>query len=459
MSVGLDSQGAALLNLLVSLLPSVDPNDPQTFISYKAAHTRLGLQQIGQTYGQSLNHQGMDSLARWANERGYPAITGLITTESDLRPEKGFFKYFSKDELADIPWWLGEVAKAKVFDWAGAMQAKTGDPNATKTSSIGTGSGPSSRTGTQLHLRDIAQSDSKFFLKSEWGPLSDFWPVVAFSPLSLKSKIQRQYRSASDFIIYTGTQGKETPDEAHRGRPLSVVRIDKTKTYDTEKVIPPASWAWADEHYPGRWPYAFKVLRGWSIVDPPRSTDAIPHAYSHIGQYPFKGNVLEIEGSDRETLLDLVISPLELTNVSTTDGTLSLNDLLKDKVLNEEAVRIAGLVNSRVTASGTIFQGKRPDRNAPINFVLQVAELLKATPLTCALCDGLMYLKPANKLLQPSPDRIDSKVGDYGPDNFQLVHLACNLGKNNATESQFDEWLQIVKSATEPTVNNDEGDQ
>jgi hypothetical protein len=169
--------------------------------------------------------------------------------------------------------------------------------------------------------------------------------------------------------------------------------------------------------------------------------------------------VLEIEGSDRETLLDLVISPLELTNVSTTDGTLSLNDLLKDQVLNEEAVRIAGLVNSRVTASGTIFQGKRPDRSAPINFVLQVAELLKATPLTCALCGGLMYLKPANKLLQPSPDRIDSKVGDYGPENFHLVHLACNLGKNNATESQFDEWLQIVKAATEPVVSNDGGEQ
>jgi len=127
--------------------------------------------------------------------------------------------------------------------------------------------------------------------------------------------------------------------------------------------------------------------------------------------------------------------------------------------LNEEAVRIAALVNSRVTASGTIFEGKRPDRSAPINFVGQVAELLKATPLTCALCGGRMYLKPANKLLQPSPDRIDSEVGDYGPDNFQLVHLACNLDKSNAPESQFDEWLQLVKSATELAVDCDGGDQ
>ena len=63
-----------------------------------------------------------------------------------------------------------------------------------------------------------------------------------------------------------------------------------------------------------------------------------------------------------------------------------------------------------------------------------------------------MHLKPSNKLLQPFPVRIDSALGDYGPKNFQLVYLACNLGKNNATDTQLDEWLEIVKSATEPTA-------
>ena len=64
-----------------------------------------------------------------------------------------------------------------------------------------------------------------------------------------------------------------------------------------------------------------------------------------------------------------------------------------------------------------------------------------------------MYLKPTNKLLQPSPDRIDSKLGDYGPANFQLAHLACNLGKNNATETQFRDWLEIAKAATDPVTS------
>jgi hypothetical protein len=124
----LDSSGAALLKLLVSLLPSVDPNDPRTYTSYKEVHARLGLQQSGPTYGTSLNSQGMGSLAEWASERGFPAITGLITRESDHLPEKGFFGYYGKDEIADIPWWLAEVAKAKSFDWNGAVQGHPAIP-------------------------------------------------------------------------------------------------------------------------------------------------------------------------------------------------------------------------------------------------------------------------------------------------------------------------------------------
>ena len=301
-----------------------------------------------------------------------------------------------------------------------------------------------------MDIRDIAQPDSKFFLKSEYGPLSNDWPVVAFSPVSLISKIQRQYRAASDFIIYTGTQGLETAEERHRGRLLNLVRIDKTKTYDTEKVIPAASWKWANETFPGKWPYAFKVLQGWSIDRLPRSTDVVPLSYSGIGRYPYKGNVLELVGAEREAVLDLTISELVLTSVSTTDGTVSLNDLLKDKVLNEEANRIADLVFGRVTASGAMFQGKRPLRSAPTEFLLAVADKLKEVPLLCALCGGRVILKPSNRMLQPSPDRTDSLSGDYGPDNFQIVHLACNLGKNSSSVAHFDEWLEIVRASTDP---------
>ena len=247
----------------------------------------------------------MGSLAEWASEHGFPAITGLITSESDYVPEKAFFAYYGKDEITGLRWWLGEIAKAKTFDWSGALQGQPVVRRSPPKDSAAKGEDIPSKPAATLRLRDIAQSDSRFFLKSEWGPLSDFWPVVAFSPISLKTKIQRQYRSASDFIVYTGTKGEDTAEEAHRGRLLSLVRIDKTRTYDTRNVVPAASWAWANKKHPGRWPYAFKVLQGWSFVDRPPSTHVIPEAYSRIGQYPNKGSVLQIEGPGLEVLLEL----------------------------------------------------------------------------------------------------------------------------------------------------------
>jgi hypothetical protein len=59
-----------------------------------------------------------------------------------------------------------------------------------------------------------------------------------------------------------------------------------------------------------------------------------------------------------------------------------------------------------------------------------------------------MYINGENRLLQPSADRIDSQIGEYGPDNFQLVHLACNLAKNQFTTKEFTDWLTIASAAT-----------
>ena len=68
-----------------------------------------------------------------------------------------------------------------------------------------------------------------------------------------------------------------------------------------------------------------------------------------------------------------------------------------------------------------------------------------------------MYLRPLNRLLQPSPDRIDSALGDYGPKNFHLSHLACNLGKSDASIDHFREWLNRIRSVT--TINSTEDAQ
>jgi hypothetical protein len=302
-----------------------------------------------------------------------------------------------------------------------------------------------------MQIRDITTSESKLFLKSEYGPMGSGWPVVAFTATALKNKLEREYRTGRDFIIYTGTYGPQTLDEGDRGRLLSVVEINTTKTYRTADVIPPESWDWARENYPGQWENSFEALRAWDIPSRPWSSVVLGDSYSKMGKYPYRGMVLELEGTARESVLDVELVPITDLSISKPDGTIDVPALLRPEnaLINQEASRLAALVFSRVQLSGQVIQSKAPIRNAPVDLLLQIANLLKQTPLTCALCGGELPLKPENKLLQPSGDRKDSSKGDYGPDNYQLVHLACNLGKNSASGEQFQEWLNVIRKAVD----------
>jgi hypothetical protein len=302
-----------------------------------------------------------------------------------------------------------------------------------------------------MKIRDLVTNESKLFLKSEYGPLSEGWPVVAFSATALKNKIEREYRTGRDFIVYTGTGGPQTEDMNDRSRLLSIVEIDTTRTYHTADVIPQSSWDWATSKYPGQWESAFRAIRGWDIPTRPWTGDVLPNSYPKMGRRPYRGMVLELEGSDREALLDTEVVLIPDIDVFRGDGALGMPELLRSEnlLLNQEANRLADLVYSRVQLSGQVVQHTAPIRTAPTDLLLQIANLLHQSPLTCGLCGGVMTLRPKNKLLQPSGDRRDSSLGDYGPNNYQLVHLACNLGKNSASEEQFQEWLEVVRVATE----------
>jgi hypothetical protein len=70
MPLTLDSEGARLLEYLVRIAPRVDPTNLNTFPTYSGVHTTLGLQMAGRTWGDSLDRQGMGSLAHWAQDAG-----------------------------------------------------------------------------------------------------------------------------------------------------------------------------------------------------------------------------------------------------------------------------------------------------------------------------------------------------------------------------------------------------
>jgi len=298
-----------------------------------------------------------------------------------------------------------------------------------------------------MELREIAKPDSKFFLKSVYGPVNKSWPAMSFTLPPLKSYLDQHYQPGYDFILLTGTAGQDTEPD-HRGRLLSALMIDLTKSYRTEEIVPPETWRLAQEKYPGQWEFSLGVVGAWSFIPPPPSASVLPRSYPSMGQYPYRGSVREIEPEERELIMGLQITEESLPLQPAMRPALTLQALRSNRGLNEEAVRIADLIFHRVKASGSAQSRTAPERTAlpPGDLVLMVAEKLRQQPLCCALCGGLMLLQPENKLLQPSPDRVDSACGSYGPENFQLAHLACNLAKNNAAVAHFREWLNVASA-------------
>ena len=63
----------------------------------------------------------------------------------------------------------------------------------------------------------------------------------------------------------------------------------------------------------------------------------------------------------------------------------------------------------------------------------------------CALCDRPIPLKPENPLLQMSRDRTDSANKVYDWQNTRLTHLACNLGKSDATVEEWRDYLALLR--------------
>ena len=113
----LDLAAQNLLALLVSRLPFAKEGEPRTFLGYKEAHDLLELQQVRESYGESLKAQGLASLAEWTHKTDKPGITGLVVDRSTHMPGKGYFNLFSRDQY-DFDWWNKEIKRSKEFDWS-----------------------------------------------------------------------------------------------------------------------------------------------------------------------------------------------------------------------------------------------------------------------------------------------------------------------------------------------------
>jgi len=297
-----------------------------------------------------------------------------------------------------------------------------------------------------MKVSDVSQPDSGFFLKSVYGPLSETWPTLTFTKRQFATFLRTNYRPSRDFVLFTGTTDPRRTDDEYRGRLLSLLKVSLSAEKATEDYVEPAAWRDAQTRYPGQWGKSFLVTEGWNFVDYPLTSEIAPSSFSVMGQYPYPGTAKRLEEFERDRILELQISIVDLRMQPAAKPTLLLHELRRNPQLNRVSTRIAELVQNRIDASGSLKTTVSPQRNGlpKSDLVLLIAEKLQAKPLLCELCGGILSLEPENKLLQPSPDRIDSKLTSYGPENFQISHLGCNLAKNKFSIVEFQEWLQVA---------------
>lgn len=118
--------------------------------------------------------------------------------------------------------------------------------------------------------------------------------------------------------------------------------------------------------------------------------------------------------------------------------------------IQDELSRMALAIQQRIQQSGKIEIGKRPTRTGS-GFADLVALLERAWARqagVCALCGAEIPVSSTNRLMQMSPDRINSQFKAYEQPNIHIVHLGCNLAKSDVTLRDWTEFLEMLRSST-----------
>ena len=303
-------------------------------------------------------------------------------------------------------------------------------------------------------LQNLVSPNSKFFLKSEWGPVSDDWPAVSFSKQSVGRRMRGIYDPSRDFAIYVGTTSPaNTPDPAHRSRLLSLVAMNLSMEYKTRDLIPPESWAWSQQEHGDRWMYAFAITRAWTCDGFPTAHEYTPRSYRALGNPANFGSFVQLDADEVQAIRDI-----ELTEVSLKKQAPALKAEVRARLLDapdalkQEIYRWASLIDQRVAASNTPLTRWNPAREA--NPKLETMEMLfkkwEEQRGTCGLCQRPIAMPKRPGLLQPSIDRIDSTKIDYQTENVHITHLGCNYAKNKFTIDEFEDWLEVVSGGIAP---------
>lgn len=300
-----------------------------------------------------------------------------------------------------------------------------------------------------MRVADMMRLDGRVFLKSVFGQVGTDWPCISFSRPSIGTKLRKESVPGRDVIIYVGTLNRMlTEDPDHRGRLIASVVIEPSQILETRRIISHELWS----KYGQRWPFSMPILKAAVMDGPPfpKAHDIVPNSYRSFGMVENRGEVVEATGQEREAVMALSVSVLDLHLSSDvqayTEIRMSISETPKN--IRQEVTRMVELIIDRVKRGGEERIVKNPLRTVP-NISDLFPMLIRKWQIDqhglCALCGGSLLPGTTNKMLQPSADRIDSSNGSYGEENVHVTHLACNFAKNKYGGEDFEDWLLVLK--------------
>ncbi|MFI5086955.1 MAG: hypothetical protein ACHP7I_01045 [Terriglobales bacterium] len=299
-----------------------------------------------------------------------------------------------------------------------------------------------------MDISEILPSDARVWFKSEWAPADDHWPAVSFSKRSVGDYLRQEFRPGRDVIIYVGTSSPATTEKPeHRQRLLSAVSIEPQQLLETRECVPIESWEEAQRNFRGRWWWSMPALAIWEIEGFPSVYDVAPITYRQLGIMSNRGNVVEVVGNERDTILRLPVHVVAFERPRKAASFGKARTLLNLPIeIRAEIGRMAAGILGRVAASGSDRSSVSPTRTmSETDIHMMLAAKWEQQKGLCFLCQGPLFPGTNNYLLQASPDRIDSHDAAYRESNTQITHLGCNLAKNKVSLREFEDWLAVVR--------------
>lgn len=295
-------------------------------------------------------------------------------------------------------------------------------------------------------LGDLLGRDGRLYAKSEFGPVHDGWPAISFSSRKIAADFSHDFWRGQDFVLFVGTGGATTTENPeHRRRVLSAVTFEPNAPISTQQIVPAEHWQAAVDKWGVRWEWSFPVTDAWDLDPFPEARDRMPHTYARLGSLASLGRCIPVDPEDLPLLLQCSVKKKALSFQPAVERILNMNPT--DADLKRSISQMAIAIQQRIEQSGQDRAGHHPLRKGPnlSDLIAMLNSKWADQKGCCQLCGRPIPLSPANRLLQMSPDRIDSGEKAYDDQNVHLTHLGCNLAKSNVSMEDWQDFLAHLR--------------